>query len=156
METTLKKGKRSKTWTRLNAHSFSQLAAGNHNVRKHSSLAEGTLHHMKNNENELRLPGVIVRSVQGRDRWRVFAVVGIDLSNDTAPLIVSDGRLHPLEQQKHKNPAHLRLLGVPVETDRKVLLDSPTNSEIAEICGKYEKLFGNAKIPLDRGESFDL
>ena len=111
---------------------------------------------MKNNENELRLPGVIVRSVQGRDRRRVFAVVGIDLSNDTAPLIVSDGRLHPLEQQKHKNPAHVELLGVPGETDRKVLLDSPTNGEIAEICEKCEKLFGNRKKPLDTGEPFDL
>ena len=89
---------------------------------------------MKNTMDGFPLPGAIVRSVQGRDRWRVFAVVGIDPDNPVAPLIVSDGRLHPLKQQKHKNPAHLRLLGVPGETDRKRLLEFPTDGEIAEIC----------------------
>ena len=104
----------------------------------------------------IEIPGVIVRSERGRDRYRTYAVIALDPSNPTAPLIVSDGRLHPVEQRKHKNPKHLRYLGTPVETDRKILLECPQNSQIAEICGKYEKLFGNQKNGLDKDPSFDL
>ncbi len=96
------------------------------------------------------LPGVIVRSKAGRDRFRTFAVIAVDPADMTAALIVSDGRLHPLKQRKHKNPAHLALLGVPGESDREKLLRGATDGEIAEICAKYEKLFGNQKNPLDK------
>ena len=96
------------------------------------------------------LPGVIVRSKAGRDRYRTFAVIAVDRENMTAPLIVSDGRLHPLKQRKHKNPAHLELLGAPGENDRQKLLCAAADGEIAEICAKYEKLFGNQKNPLDK------
>ena len=98
----------------------------------------------------VRLPGAIVRVKRGRDRYRTFAVIGLDPDNATAPLIISDGRLHPAKQRKHKNPAHLELLGMPVETDRKKLSEGAEDVEIAEICLKYEKLFGNEKNPLDK------
>ena len=107
-------------------------------------------------DKEIRLPGVIVRSTKGRDRFRTFAVVDIDLNNPTAPLVIADGKLHRLSRRKHKNPAHLTLLGVPGESDRKKLTESPTDGQIAEICAKYEIRFGNQKKPLDRSESFDL
>ncbi len=107
-------------------------------------------------KNEIRLPGVIVRSIQGRDRFRTFAVVEIDPDCPTAPLVIADGKLHPLKSRKHKNPAHLRLLGVPGESDRKKLTESPDDGQIAEICAKYEIRLGNEKKPLDRSESFDL
>ena len=101
----------------------------------------------------VRLPGAIVRAKCGRDRFRTFAVIGLDPENTTAPLIISDGRLHPAAQRKHKNPAHLELLGMPVETDRKKLSEGAEDGEIAEICLRYEKLFGNEKKPLDKEQS---
>ena len=97
------------------------------------------------------IPGAIVRSTAGRDRFRVFAVVEIDPGNMTAPVVVSDGRLHPLKQRKHKNPAHLSLLCIPGENDREKLKSGVSDGEIAEICHKYEKLPGNRKKPLDKG-----
>ena len=101
-------------------------------------------------EASVRVPGAIVRSEKGRDRFRTFAVIALDPENPTAPLIVADGSLHPAAQRKHKNPAHLSLLGMPVESDRKRLTGGAEDGEIAEICLRYEKLFGNGKCPLDK------
>jgi hypothetical protein len=39
---------------------------------------------------------------------------------------------------------------MPVETDRKKLHEEAEDGEIAEICLRYEKLFGNEKKPLDK------
>ncbi len=114
------------------------------------------LKHMDKTKEDVRLPGAIVRSKQGRDRFRTFAVIGLDPDNPTAPLIIADGRLHPAKQRKHKNPAHLEFLGMPVETDRKRLADGAGDGEIAEICLRYEKLLGNEKNPLDKEPSNDL
>ena len=111
---------------------------------------------MNKEKEDVRLPGAIVRSKQGRDRFRTFAVIALDPDNPAAPLIIADGRLHRAEQRKHKNPAHLELLGMPVETDRKKLADGADDSEIAEICLRYEKLLGNEKNPLDKEASNDL
>jgi len=103
-----------------------------------------------NKKESPELPGVIVRSKQGRDRFRTYAVIAADPENLTAPLVIADGKLHPVEQRKHKNPKHLELLGAPVESDRKILLECGENGKIAEICEKYEKLFGNQKNALDK------
>ena len=111
---------------------------------------------MENRNDEIRLPGAIVRSKQGRDRFRTFAVIALDEDKPLAPVVIADGSLHPAKQRKHKNPAHLELLGMPVETDRKRLLDGADDGEIAEICRRYEKLFGNEKNPLDKEPSNDL
>ena len=102
------------------------------------------------------LPGAIVRSERGRDRYRTFAVIGLDPENRIAPLIIADGVLYRAAKRKHKNPAHLKLLGMPVETDRKRLLESADDGEIAEICRRSEKLFGNCKSPLDKGTGAEL
>lgn len=111
---------------------------------------------MKNHKEEIRLPGVIVRSKQGRDRFRIFAVIGLDPDRPASPLIIADGRLHPRNQRKHKNPAHLELVAVPVETDRKRLEEGADDSEIAEICLRYGKIPGNEKNPLDKKPSDSL
>ena len=111
---------------------------------------------MKEKNNDVRVPGAIVRSERGRDRYRTFAVIAVDPENRVAPLIIADGVLYGAAKRKHKNPAHLRLLGMPVETDRKRLLGGADDSEIAEICRRYEKVFGNCKSPLDKGAGFEL
>ena len=105
---------------------------------------------MEKTKTDVRLPGAIVRSKQGRDRFRTFAVIALDPDNPTAPLIIADGRLHRAAQRKHKNPIHLELIGMPGETDRKKLTEGADDVEIAEICLRYEKLLGNEKNPLDK------
>ena len=111
---------------------------------------------MNKNKEDIRLPGVIVRSKQGRDRFRIFAVIGLDPDRPAAPLIIADGKLHPRSQRKHKNPAHLELVAVAVETDRKRLAEGADDSEIAEICLRYGKNPGNEKNPLDKKPSDSL
>ena len=104
----------------------------------------------ENGSAAVRVPGAIVRSERGRDRFRTFAVIALDPENPTAPLVIADGRLHPKAQRKHKNPAHLSLVGMPVESDRKRLTEGAEDGEIAEICSRYEKMPGNGKSPLDK------
>jgi len=82
--------------------------------------------------------GTVVRSKTGRDRKRVFLVIGIDEKNVTSPVIIANGTLRKIEDAKHKNPAHLAYVGAIVESERKELLDDFTNSKIAEICSKYD------------------
>ena len=84
-----------------------------------------------------------VTSIRMDEKWRHDFMT-------PAPLIIADGALHTAKQRKHKNPAHLEFLGMPVETDRKSLTEGADDSEIAEICRRYEKLLGNGKNPLDK------
>lgn len=82
--------------------------------------------------------GMIVRSKTGRDRKRVFLVIGIDYENRTAPVIIANGELRKIGDRKHKNPAHLIPVGRLVESERKELSESFTDGKIAEICIKYD------------------
>ena len=82
--------------------------------------------------------GTVVRSKTGRDRKRVFLVIGTDGENDTAPVIIANGTLRKIVDRKHKNPAHLEYLGTIVESERKALEANFTNSKIAEICIKHD------------------
>ena len=82
--------------------------------------------------------GTVVRSKTGRDRKRVFLVIGIDRENATSPVIIANGTLRKIEDEKHKNPAHLEYIGTIVESERKELSEDFTNSKIAEICSKYD------------------
>lgn len=82
--------------------------------------------------------GTVVRSKSGRDRKRVFLVIGLDTENSAAPIIIADGRLRKIEDQKHKNPAHLEYVGVIDKSDTERLSESLTNGEIAEICDKFD------------------
>lgn len=83
-------------------------------------------------------PGQIVRSKCGRDRKRVFMVVEIDRDDRYAPVVIANGTLRKLEDRKHKNPAHLEVVGIIGKSDRAEYEKSPTNSKIAEICEIYD------------------
>ena len=82
--------------------------------------------------------GTVVRSKTGRDRKRVFIVVGIDEEKPLSPIIIANGTLRKLEDRKHKNPAHLEYVGVLDKSDREKLKNGLSNGEIAEICNKYD------------------
>lgn len=51
--------------------------------------------------------GAIVRSKCGRDRYRVFAVIGIC---EDGRVLIADGDLHKLSSPKKKNLSHLTVL----------------------------------------------
>ena len=87
--------------------------------------------------------GQVVRSVSGRDRKRVFIVVGIDESDKRSPVIVANGTLRTLADGKHKNPMHLRLVGTLDDSDIKKLESHPSDSGIAELCNRFD---GNEKF----------
>ena len=82
--------------------------------------------------------GQIVRSRTGRDRFRVFLVVEVDRSDRIAPAVIADGELRRLEDRKHKNPAHLDLLGKVGKNSKETDVTVLTNVEIAEICRNFE------------------
>ncbi len=83
-------------------------------------------------------PGQIVRSRVGRDRFRVFLVIGIDRTNRVAPVVIADGELRRLEDRKHKNPAHLDLLGKVGKNSEDGEAATLSNSQIAEICRNFK------------------
>lgn len=82
--------------------------------------------------------GTLVRSKSGRDRKRVFLVIGLDTEYPNAPIIIADGRLRKIENKKHKNPSHLEYVGVIDKRDTERLAKCFVNGEIAEICDKYD------------------
>ncbi len=93
---------------------------------------------MSDTKTRLLEVGAVVRSKTGRDRKRVFLVIGIDSENVTSPVIIANGTLRKIEDAKHKNPAHLAYIGTIVESVRNELMEDFTNSKIAEICSKYD------------------
>lgn len=56
--------------------------------------------------------GALAYSLCGRDRKRLFAVVGV---RDTDFVLVADGRLRRLDKPKPKRLKHLRFTGAQIE-----------------------------------------
>ena len=55
--------------------------------------------------------GKVVRTKCGRDRYRLFAVVGI---TEDGRLLIADGNLHKIATPKKKNLRHVEILAVSV------------------------------------------
>lgn len=55
--------------------------------------------------------GRIVRSTAGREKDRVFCVVGMD--EERGRLLLADGKRRKLDHPKSKKPGHVELLSVP-------------------------------------------
>lgn len=91
----------------------------------------------KKTEHELR-QWLVVRSKTGRDRKRLFIVTEIDYDDPISPVVIANGTLRKIEDRKHKNPAHITPVCALVESEINELLNSFTNSKIAEICEKHE------------------
>lgn len=84
--------------------------------------------------------GSVVRSLCGRDRKRVFLIVGI-CSDGTGRVLVADGNLHTLEKPKKKNLAHLAVLAAAGEEETSFHMSS--DSEICSYLKRYEERIGN-------------
>ena len=82
------------------------------------------------------LVGSVVRSKCGRDRKRVFLIVGACC--DTAGrVLVCDGRLHPLSKPKKKNLRHLAVLAAADGKETSFSMDS--DSEISRYLSLFEE-----------------
>lgn len=77
--------------------------------------------------------GKVVRSKCGRDRYRLFAVVGV---TEDGRLLVADGKLHKTDTPKKKNLRHVEILAVSV-TDGTSLFDLG-DKELCEKLGEIE------------------
>lgn len=89
---------------------------------------------------KIRMPSVgdIVRSKQGRDRFRVFLVIDIDEENKLAPVVVADGKLHKTGDKKHKNPRHLAIVGHDEIIDKTGSIELISDVQVYEICEKHD------------------
>ena len=83
----------------------------------------------------MEIIGSVVRSIQGRDRYRVFAVIGTDGENVT----LADGRLHTLASPKRKNLRHVKAIGHLTEAETERLRESFTDETVREIIMSYDK-----------------
>lgn len=88
----------------------------------------------------IRMPSVgdVVQSTKGRDRYRVFLVTEIDESDKVSPVVIADGRLHKLDDKKHKNPRHLRIISEHGKIDKTNLPNSLDDVQVYEICEKRD------------------
>lgn len=78
--------------------------------------------------------GAIVRSVCGRDRYRLFAIVGVC---DDGRVLVADGRLHKLASPKKKNLRHIKVLAA--ENEKITSLCELGDAALVEILEEFEK-----------------
>lgn len=51
--------------------------------------------------------GAVVRSKSGRDRYRLYMIIGV---TEDGRALIANGRLHTLEKPKKKNLRHLEVL----------------------------------------------
>lgn len=83
---------------------------------------------------EASLFGTVVKSVCGRDRKRVFIVIG----EANGFLLVTDGRLRPAASPKGKNPRHVKAVGHLTEAECGELAQSLTDATVSRILGGYD------------------
>lgn len=102
----------------------------------------------------IRMPSVgdVVQSTKGRDRYRVFLVTEIDESDKVSPVVIADGRLHKLDDKKHKNPRHLRIISGHDKIDKTNLPNSLDDVQVYEICEKRDIFKKNRKFLLTNCE----
>ncbi len=83
----------------------------------------------------MSLIGSIAKSTAGRDRGRIFIIVGV---LDDSHVLVADGRLRKIEKPKKKKLKHLGTDGKP---DREAVMlikeNRLTNKTAAKITASY-------------------
>ena len=84
----------------------------------------------------IRMPSVgdVVQSIKGRDRYRVFLVTEIDESDKVSPVVIAD----KLDDKKHKNPRHLRIISGHDKIDKTNLPNTLDDVQVYEICEKRD------------------
>ena len=84
---------------------------------------------------EKKMIGVIVRSLSGRDRRRLYVVVALDTDKERA--YISDGRLRSVERPKAKNPRHLEFVCESREAEELIREGKLTNRSLRKLLSNY-------------------
>ena len=82
--------------------------------------------------------GHVVRSTAGRDRLRVFIVIGTREIKSGYVVLTANGVLHTAEKPKVKNPKHLKIIAELDEIEKAELTASLSNEKIVKFCNKYD------------------
>ncbi len=77
--------------------------------------------------------GAVVRSVCGRDRYRLFVIVGVC---EDGRVLVADGRLHKLACPKKKNLRHIKVLAA--ENAKLTSLHETDDAALALFLSEFE------------------
>ena len=81
--------------------------------------------------------GSIVRSKCGRDRKRVFIIVGV-CDDAKGRVLLCDGELHPMSKPKKKSLSHIAVLAAADEKTTSFLKGS--DSELKSYLCRFEKM----------------
>jgi large subunit ribosomal protein L14e len=83
------------------------------------------------------VPGGIVRSKAGRDKGRIFIIVGV---LNSLYVLISDGKLRKIEKPKKKKIKHIEPLGIIVKSLGTKLTNTErvTNAEIRKTLSMYK------------------
>lgn len=82
--------------------------------------------------------GTLVKSVAGRDRKRVFIVIGKTDEGTSSRLLVTDGCLRSCGKAKTKNPRHVRPIGHVTDEEVSLIKSDMNDCVIREILSKYD------------------
>ncbi len=94
--------------------------------------------------------GHVVQSVAGRDRFRVFIVIGTRERKDGTIALVANGTLHLASDAKVKNPRHLKVIAELTEAEKSELSKDLSDGKLRELCDKYDNFPKKIRIPLDK------
>ena len=84
--------------------------------------------------------GMIVISTAGRDGKRLFAIVGVDESDD-GMVYIANGRLRCIEKPKKKKLKHLKFTGDANEEIRTLIKRGElTNNRLHSILNEYRQV----------------
>lgn len=85
--------------------------------------------------------GAVVQSTAGRDRYRVFAVVGVTGEAENMRLATADGALRRISTPKLKNPRHVKILG-HMNADECKLLSQADDEVLRALLAPYDPKCG--------------
>lgn len=82
--------------------------------------------------------GQVVQSISGRDRHRIFIVIGTEETLSGTVAIIANGELRPLEKAKRKNPLHIKITAELTQEEISDLRSDLCNEKLAKLCQKYD------------------
>ena len=93
---------------------------------------------MEKNSDLNQYIGMIVKSLSGRDKKRIFLVYGVTGSKNDLRLLLTDGKLRTLKGAKVKNPRHVCQIARLSDTEMKQLIDDPRDEIVRRLIAHYD------------------
>ena len=76
--------------------------------------------------------GAVVRSLAGRDRYRLYCIVDVCNESGSPSVMIADGKLHLLSRPKKKNLRHLAVLAAAPDGETSYLCSDSALSDFLE------------------------